>query len=152
MKTAMRVTEREALTASEIAARKWGCPLSAIVVTIDGSSPDRATVRGPNNNVAEITAGVELVPVTDDNAAVERLDEMLRTADEEPAATVHHIGPSQDARLAAELMLLDVADYYEVVERAGMGLMVRSDIDAALSRDLLGFASTAAMLAEGIAR
>jgi len=151
MKTAMRVTEREALTASEIAARKWCCPLSAIVVTIDGNSPDRATVRGPNNNVAEITAGVELVPVTVDDAAVERLDAMLRDA-EEPAATVHRIGPSSVERLAAELMLLDPADYYEVCERAGMGLMVRSDIDAKLSRDLLGFASTAAMLAEGIAR
>lgn len=151
MKTAMRVTEREALTASEIAARKWGCPLSAIVVTIDSGSPDRATVRGPNNNVAEITAGVELVPDADEEA-VERLDAMLCDADEEPVATVHRIGPTAVERLAAELMLLDPADYYEVVERAGMGLMVRSDIDAALSRDLLGFASTAAMLAEGIAR
>lgn len=152
MKTAMRVTEREALTASEIAARKWGCPLSAIVVTIGGDSPDRATVRGPNNNVAEITAGVELVADADEEA-VARLDEMLLAADEEPAAaTVHHIGPTAVERLAAELMLLDPADYYEVVERAGVGLMVRPDLDAALSRDLLGFASTAAMLAERIVR
>jgi len=151
MKTAMRVTEREALTASEIAARKWGCPLSAIVVTIGSDSPDRATVHGPDGNVAHVTAGVELVADADEEAVV-RLDEMLRTADEEPVATVHHIGPTAVERLAAELMLLDPADYYEVVERAGIGLMVRPDLDAALSRDLLGFASTAAMLAERIAR
>jgi len=149
MSTAMRVTMPEARTAAEIAARRWGCPLSATVVTM--GNDEYATVHGPGGAVAEITAGVELVPTTDDDAAVERLDEMLR-ADEEPAATVHRIGPTAVERLAAELMLLDPADYYEVVERAGMGLMVRADIDAALSRDLLGFASTASMLAERIAR
>jgi hypothetical protein len=149
MSTAMRVTFTEARTASEIAAQRWGCPLSAIVVTM--GNDEHATLRGPGGVVAEITAGVELVPVTDDDAAVERLDAMLCDA-EEPAATVHRIGPSCVERLAAELMLLDPADYYEVCERAGMGLMVRSDIDAKLARDLLGFASTAAMLAEGIAR
>ena len=107
MKTAMRVTFTEARTAAEIAARKWGCALRDTVVTM--GNDEHATVHGPDEKFAHVTAGVELVADADEEAAA-HLDAMLRDDDAEPVATVHHIGPSPGECLAAELMRRAIVD------------------------------------------